>query len=312
MRRPPPFEQLPFDAIPELPRRPHRYYEVPARDVVVRSEPFGHVRIRVRELGDGPPLLLVHGLMTTSYSWRYVIHPFATDFRVIAPDLPGSGESEKPSAPSYGPEALSTFLGELIDTLGIEGCAAIGNSLGGYLSMWLAATRPAVFGRLVNMHSPARPELRMSALHTVLAIPGVHAFLRAWVQRDVERWAHRNVHYFDESLKSREEARAFGEPLRTDEGFDGFFRFLKEALAPSGFRALERKLEALRDSGDPFPVPLMLLYARNDPLVSPHNAHYLKRLVPSAELEWLDEASHFAHVDVPDAVVRITRPFLLG
>ncbi len=312
MQPPPPFEQLPFRALPEHPRRAHHFFEVPARDVVVDSRPFGRARIHLRELGEGPPLLLVHGLMTSSYSWRYVLHDFARDFRVIALDLPGCGRSDKPDAQSYGPGALSTFLGELIETLGIEGCAAIGNSLGGYLCTWLAVTRPGALGRLVNMHSPAQPELRMNALHAVLAIPGVRGFLRRWVHHDVERWAHRNVHYYDGTLKSLEEAREFGEPLKSEEGFDAFFRYLQESVAPAGFRALAEKLRALRDRGEPFPAPLMLLYAANDPLVSPENAHYLSRLVPSARLEWLDEASHFVHVDLPEAVVRITRPFLLG
>ncbi len=312
MHPPPPFEQLPFASIPELPLRPHRFFEVPAREIVVRSAPFGRLRVHLRELGEGPPLLLVHGLMTTSYSWRYVIHPFASDFRVIVPDLPGSGRSDKPNAPSYGPEALSTFLGELVEALGIQGCAVMGNSLGGYLSTWLALERPSCLGRLVNMHSPAQPELRMNALHAVLSIPGIREVLRRWVHHDVERWAHRNVHYYDESLKSREEAREYGAPLQSDEGFAAFFRYLRESLAPSGFRALERRLGELRANGEPFPVPLMLLYGRNDPLVSPSNAYYLKRLIPDARLEWLDAASHFAQVDVPDAVVRITRPFLLG
>lgn len=68
MRRP--FERVPFDQLPELPKRPHAYGATAVREATTRSERLGTLRIHYREAGSGPPLLLVHGLMTTSYSWR--------------------------------------------------------------------------------------------------------------------------------------------------------------------------------------------------------------------------------------------------
>lgn len=300
-----PFRQLPFRDVPDAPRVPHPYFELPSRDVVVPSRHFGETRIHLREIGDGPPLLLVHGLMTTGYSFRYVAAPLAeAGYRVIIPDLPGCGRSAKPDV-SYTADAVATFVGELIDALGIEGCAALGNSLGGSLCVRLALRRPTIFSCLVDLHSPARAEARMYALHGALSVPGSHALLRAIMRHDVERWAHRNVHYFDETLKSREEAREYGAPLGTEEGGRAFARILHETVDPAGFRALERELRVRRDGGEPFPIPLLLLYARRDPMVSPDNGPYLKALIPDAELRWLEEGSHFAHVDAPAAVLEV-------
>ena len=105
---PEPFQQLPYAEIPALPRRPHGYERTEAHTVSMESQPFGRIRIHYRTLGEGPPLLLMHGLMTTSYSWRYVFEPLAARFRVYAPDMPGCGESGKPLDRSYSAPALAT------------------------------------------------------------------------------------------------------------------------------------------------------------------------------------------------------------
>ncbi|MFW5921411.1 MAG: alpha/beta fold hydrolase [Polyangiales bacterium] len=298
-----PFEPLPFSRLPERPRKAHGFFGMRAREVVVPSAPFGRLRVHVRELGDGPPLLLVHGLMTSSYSWRYVVEPLARRYRVIAPDLPGAGRSDKPVDRPYGARALATFVGELVDALGIGGCEAIGNSLGGYLCMWLALERPEALSRLVDIHSPGVPDARLRALHAALRAAPARRALEWVIARDPERWAHRNVHCYDETLKSLEEAREYGAPLRTPEGRRAFVRWLAEALDPAEMTRLCEELAARRDDGRGFPIPLELLYAREDPMVPPSVGEQLHALVPEAPLRWLDHSSHFAQVDTPQALL---------
>jgi pimeloyl-ACP methyl ester carboxylesterase len=293
----PPFRQGRFEELPELPRRPHGYFDVPARDVVVRSAHFGEVSTHVRERGEGEPLLLVHGLMTTSYSWRYVIDDLAEHYRVIAFDLVGAGRSDKPDT-TYEPEAVADFVGELIDALDVRGARVVGNSMGGYLAMWLAIRHPTSMRALVNVHSPGVPMARLHALRLALSLPGTHRVLDRMIASDPMRWAHRNVHYRDESLKSLEEAREYGAPLGTTEGRRAFARYLHETLDP---RAMQRFAEALARAR--FPVPLSLLYAREDPMVPPSVGPRLHALVPDAHFEWLEDASHFAHVDAPEVTV---------
>ena len=120
----------------------------------------------------------------------------------------------------------------------------------------------------------------------------------------------RNVHYFDESLKSREETAEYAAPLATPEGVAAFVRYLAETMSPRGFRELRDALAAR--AGRPFPVPLLLLYSRRDPLVPPTNGPRLRDSIAGAELRWLDDTSHFAHVDTPEAVVREVEGFLAG
>ncbi len=302
-----PFEQMRFEDLPEAPRVAHDFGQTRAMEREMKSRPFGAMRVHWREYGppEKEPLLLVHGLMTTSYSWRYVYRLLGARFRVIAPDLPGSGRSDKPRATSYGPEALAEWLGEFQRELGIEGCAAIGNSMGGYLCMHHAMMDPNAYSRLVDIHSPASPDFRYRALGAALSVPGATSLLASLIGKDGRRWTHKNVHYYDETLKSLEEAEEYARPLRTREGVDAFRRYMKETLAPRGFSALADKLRAT-----PFPIPLMLLYATTDPLVPPENGDYLARLVPGAKLVKLERTSHFAHVDTPSQAVDALLPFL--
>ena len=302
---PPPFRRIPFAEVPERPRLPHAYDATRARTLSMRSRPFGQIDVHYREHGEGPPLLLVHGLMTTSYSWRYVVEPLGRRYRVIAPDLPGAGRSGKPAGARYTADALAEWIGELQQALGIEGCLCVGNSLGGYLSMLRAQRDPKAFARLVNIHSPAAPAFRYRALSGALATPGARALLDRTIARDPLRWAWKNVHYYDETLKSLEEAHAYGDPLATKEGRAAFLSYLSDALDARELAAFCARLER-----DPFPVPLLLLYAREDPLVPPSNGELLARLVPRAKLVWIDRSSHFAHVDTPDPVVREVLSFL--
>jgi pimeloyl-ACP methyl ester carboxylesterase len=273
--------------------------------VSIDSEHFGRVQVRYIDHGQGPPLLLVHGLMTTSYSWRYLLEPLGRHFRLLVPDLVGCGESDKPTC-HYGPRRVAAFIGDFQRALGVRGCDVVGNSMGGYLCMWLGLDDPTSMKRLINIHSPGVPMARLHALRAALSLPGSRRLLSLLIKRDPCRWAHRNVHYYDESLKSLEEARHYA--LDSDEGRAAFAHYLYETMSPADMAQFTRRLQA-----EPFPLPLCLMYARRDPMVPPEVGDKLHALVPEAELHWLDECSHFAHVDRPDLMVErivgyLTRP----
>jgi pimeloyl-ACP methyl ester carboxylesterase len=305
--QPVPFRRGPFAELPRLPRKPHAFQRTRERIVEVHTPELGATRASVRVFGSGPPLLVVHGLMTSSYSWRYVYEPLGRHFTVYAPDLLGNGGSLAALEPSYGPAALADWLGALQGALGIRGCAVIGNSMGGYLAMWLALRDPGAMSCLVNMHSPGLPELRLGALGALLALPFARELLAWYVRRAPQRWVHRHVHYYDESLKSLEEAEEYGRPLATPEGSRAFVKHLAETMAVGATREFLALLEARRAAGERFPVPLLLLYAESDPMVPPAMGERFAELIPGARLVRLTEASHFAHVD---AVERFLPPVL--
>ena len=303
-----PFRQLPFRALPETPRRAHDFLELPTERVTVEVD-GERSRITHRVVGpaSAPPLVLVHGLMTSGYSFRYVVRPLVeAGFRVLVPDLPGAGASDALAAPHSAPR-LARALGAYLRATGTWGERVVGNSMGGYLAMRLALDEPAAMSRLVNAHSPVLPLPRLHALHFALGTGLARRVLGRVVALDPERWVHRNVHYRDETLKSREEARVYAEPLRTRAGRRAFASWLGDGLDPADLETFARDVGR---SSAGFPIPLQLVYARTDPMVPPEMGEALHHLVPDAPMVWLEESSHFAHVDTPEAFLAAVLPFL--
>lgn len=305
-----PFQQIPFSRLPDKPTRPHDFDRTESRRVDVVTGALGEVDTHYRVHGDGPPLLLVHGLMTSNYSWRYVYGPLGEHFRIYAPDLPGAGRTEKITDRRYDPRALAEWIGAFQKTTDIHGCPVVGNSLGGYLCMWLALREPASMSRLVNLHSPGVPTRRLELLGTASLLPGITRFIAWLARRNPEKWAHEHVHYYDETLKSREEAAIYAEPISTREGSIAFAKYMTETIDPGLMDDFRDLLQGRRDEGLDFPVPLLLLYAEEDPMVPPEVGESLSELIPSAEFVTMQNASHFAHVDAPERFVRHVLDFL--
>lgn len=303
-----PFRQQPLEALPEQPRRPHVWSQASAHETSV-SHPFRPHRVTWRSYGAGPPLLLVHGLMTAGYSFRYLLEPLGQRFTLIIPDLPGAGDTEPVTGP-YTPDAIGAWLRAFLTEIGVHQPPVIGNSLGGYLCLHALERDPSLFARVINLHSPGVPTPRMWALHAAMRTPGADRLLRALVHRDPERWVHRNVHYYDESLKSREETRIWAEPLRSNAGVAAFAAWLRDALDPRELRAFSKRLALRRDHARPITTPIHLIYAQTDPIVPPSVGDALRALLPTATFDALGDASHFAHVDATDAFLGACRPYL--
>jgi 2-hydroxy-6-oxo-6-(2'-carboxyphenyl)-hexa-2,4-dienoate hydrolase len=116
---------------------------VSEKDVTV----FGF-RLHYREAGRGEPVVLLHGLGGDSSRWRPNILPLAADFRVIALDQIGFGQSDKPLA-NYHNGMLSEFLVEFLRILGIQKASFVGNSMGGFVAAYTAVHYPGMVDRLV-------------------------------------------------------------------------------------------------------------------------------------------------------------------
>jgi pimeloyl-ACP methyl ester carboxylesterase len=146
----------------------HRDPRTPTiRDVAARG-----ARIRFVEIGDGPPLVLVHDYLASHAEWDDVLPRLAQHFRVIAPDLPGFGESEKPppSRYRYDFDAFCESLADLIAAVGLGRVSLCGHAMGGAVALTLAATYAHIVDKLVLV-SPLVYPPRPDTLSRVASIP---------------------------------------------------------------------------------------------------------------------------------------------
>src|SRR6059058_1545421 len=111
----------------------------------------GH-HVRYRAGGQGPLLVLIHGITSSSATWEPVLEPLAERFTVLAPDLLGHGDSAKPQG-DYSLGAFACGIRDLMLALGYESGTIVGHSLGGGIAMQLAYQFPELAERLVLVSS---------------------------------------------------------------------------------------------------------------------------------------------------------------
>src|SRR5215216_5850925 len=108
--------------------------------------------VTYRLAGDGPPLLLLHGITSSSQTWEKVLPALAEHHTVIAPDLLGHGQSAKPRG-DYSLGAYASGVRDLIAALGYDHATVVGHSLGGGIAMQFAYQFPERTERLVLIGS---------------------------------------------------------------------------------------------------------------------------------------------------------------
>jgi pimeloyl-ACP methyl ester carboxylesterase len=129
------------------------------------------------EAGSGPVLLLIHGIAGNFENWEAVFEPLAREHTVLAPDLPGHGESA-PAAGDYSLGAMAAGLRDLLLALGHERATLVGHSLGGGIAMQFSYQFPEMTERLVLVSSGGLgPEV--SLVLRAAALPGADLFITA-------------------------------------------------------------------------------------------------------------------------------------
>jgi pimeloyl-ACP methyl ester carboxylesterase len=267
-----------------------------ARDVTARG-----VRMRVVESGAGRPLLLVHGFLVSHLEFDDVLDPLAERYRVVAPDLPGFGESEKPSPTryAYGIEAFSEALADVIAAMELGRVSIVGHSMGGAVALTLAAEHPELVDRLVLVDALVYPfPLELGSRFSLVPVVGPFLFKQLY-----GRGTFRG--YFREQVF----ARGFEMPLdRVDRYYD---QFNTPAARESAYAVLAAMMDT-RPVVARIPrvhVPTLVVWGRHDRLFPAVFGQRLAREIGGARLELLD-AGHAPNEERPEELVSIVRAFL--
>ncbi|MCS7050534.1 MAG: alpha/beta fold hydrolase, partial [Thermomicrobium sp.] len=112
----------------------------------------------VREVGEGAPVVFLHGIPTSSFLWRNVLPVVGRGRRAVAPDLLGFGRSDKPVRGAGTVTELVQHLARLLDRLGIQECALVGHDLGGLIAAAFLDRWPERVTHLVLSNTSFRPE----------------------------------------------------------------------------------------------------------------------------------------------------------
>jgi pimeloyl-ACP methyl ester carboxylesterase len=286
-------------------REPPAAGRTPVREGVIRDVTARGVRTRVLEAGSpqSPALVLVHGLFTSHRAFEDIVEDLGERFHVIAPDLPGFGESEKPSPAgyAYGIEAFAESVADLIAAFGVGRASVLGHAMGGAVALTLAAEHPELVQRLVLEDTLCYPYVQSfkARLPLVPVIGGV--IFKQLYGRAIFRALFRDEIY----------GPGFDPPLeRLDWHYDMFNSPGARESAHAVMRAtLDTRAVVARLSR--IVAPTLVVWGRDDRLFPVAGAHRLIREIPGAKLEIMD-AGHAPHEERPRELNELLIEFLEG
>jgi pimeloyl-ACP methyl ester carboxylesterase len=260
-------------------------------------------RVSIVEAGAGDPVVCIHGLGGTKASFLPTISALADAYRVIALDLPGFGDSDKPLAAAYDAPYFARKVRDLLDALGIGRAHLVGNSMGGRVAIELGLIEPRRVGAVVLL-SPALAWLRERRykwlLPTIVPRLGLiqptpraiaEPIIRRLVPGGNDGWSAAGV---DEFL------RAYLDPR----GRAAFYAAARNIYMdePHGERGLWTRLAQMSPE-------TLFVWGRHDGLVPPAFRKHVERVLPAARHVELD-CGHVPQLERPRETHRAIRDFL--
>jgi pimeloyl-ACP methyl ester carboxylesterase len=261
-------------------------------------------RMRFLRSGDGPPLLLLHGLLGYSFSWRHAIPVLSQHATVHAVDMLGVGFSDRPAGLDSTLRASAERLLLFLDSVGVESCDLLGTSHGGAVSMMAASLAPDRIRSLILV-APVNPWSRTGAAMAALlsSRPVAPVFLRLA--------PHLNFTH-DYLLR-----RLYGNPRHIRPGtLDGYTApFAIPGLFEHSLKILRtwsRDLDELRSALPHIAhIPTLLLWGSADAAVDPASAVPLSRQFQNCQVRNFAGVGHLPYEEVPDEFNRAVSEFLV-
>ncbi len=258
------------------------------------------LRIRYVRRGSGPPVLLLHGIASSMFTWRDVLPTLANDHDVLAMDLPGFGGSDVPLAPTV--DLLRAAVVGLMDRLSIQRASLVGNSLGGATAAVVAARHPERVERLVlldaagfRLSPQSRPWLLRAGAGTLGAVVG-----RLPRPRPVLALGLRQV-FHDDSLVTRERLDEYEAPFLRPGAVAGMRALLSAPAPPAAeFDTMLRSLRA----------PTLVIWGAEDGWIPVADAERFAAAIPGARKVVLPRCGHMPQEERSVEVLALLRGFL--
>jgi pimeloyl-ACP methyl ester carboxylesterase/putative sterol carrier protein len=256
---------------------------------------------------DAPPVVALHGLGATNASLLPTLWDLATDYRILAPDLPGHGASSAPRA-RYNARFFASWLTRYLDELGVERAVVLGNSLGGRVALEIALRAPdRVSGLVLLAPAVAFRRLRQFVPAARLARPELAA-LPLPMTRGVARVTLRRMFAQPERLTAQSYDAAAGEFVRVYKRAAyrvAFFSAMREIYLDDAFgkEGFWRRLPSLE-------IPALFVWGERDRLVPVGFARHVAEALPHATTVVLPDCGHVPQFELPDQTHGLIRDFL--
>ena len=255
--------------------------------------------------GSGPALLLLHGLACDSSTWVDVIPTLSKHFTVIAPDLLGHGESDKPDA-DYSLGGYANGMRDLLTVLGIDKVTVVGHSFGGGVAMQFAYQFPDRTERVVLVSTGGLGK-EVTPLIRFLTVPGSSAALAAATFRPWRPLVAGGMRALSRT------------PLTATRDLDEVARIYESLADRATRRAVQRVTSHVLNWKGQFVtmtdrsylarlMPVLVVWGRDDMVIPSKHADFAPTQV--SDVHVLDDAGHFPHKDHPEEFCDLVTAFI--
>lgn len=284
----------------------------PVRDVTAPKLQFrtihGHRRA-FRIAGSGPVIVLLHGVGDSSTTWEPVHAKLAQRFTVIAPDMLGHGESDKPRA-DYSLASFANGLRDLLTALEIDRVTLVGHSLGGGVAAQFAYQYPQFVERVILVSAGGVTKDVSIALRLAAMPLGAEALSMLRLPGAVPAMG----------LVSRAVGSVVGS-TRFTRDVASLPRLVGGLSKPGAVSAFARTLRGVVDTQGQYVtmldrsylmhgLPVQIIWGEDDLIIPASHARLAHRQIPGSRLEILPESGHMPHGDHPDRFVQIVHQFI--
>jgi pimeloyl-ACP methyl ester carboxylesterase len=263
-------------------------------------------RAAYRIAGDGPPIVLIHGMLNSSSHWQSVALSLARDHTVIAPDLIGHGDSAAPRG-DYSLGAHAASIRDLLAAIGVDRATIVGHSLGGGVAMQFFYQFPQRVQRLALISSGGLGR-EVSPLLRTAALPGTSALLTVIQPRLLSALR-------DAGRRLRERERASGiylqaiaralAPLENAEARQAFLHTLRSVIDVHGQRVSATDRLYLLES-----IPTLIVWGERDHTIPLEHGRLAHEAIPGSSFRTLAEAAHFPHLEDSEGLSALLREFM--
>jgi pimeloyl-ACP methyl ester carboxylesterase len=269
--------------------------------------PEAPVKLYYSEEGNGPPILLIHGFGASTYTWRHVAPELAQTHRVIAVDLKGFGQSDKPFDGRYSVFDQAELLAQLIVDKDLRNLTLVGHSFGGGVALLLALEAnqrlDGRISRLVLLDTIAYPQ-HIPVFFRLLDVPLVSQLGVRMVPPSVQARVALQIAYFDDSKIDPEEVELYAAPLKTAAG--------KHAIIHSARQIVPEDIAELSERYKTIELPTLILWCDHDRIVPLEVGIKLRRTLPNSTLRLVEDCGHMPQEEQPESTLKLLKGFIGG
>lgn len=252
-------------------------------------------KIAYHRHGQGESMLFVHGITTYSFIWRNITPELSNKFDVIAVDLLGCGDSDKPLERDYSLAAQAEILIKFLDKLNIKKVYFVGHDIGGGIGQVLAVKHPERLLNLVLINTVGYDYWPVQPI-TSMRIPIIRQFAMAVLNFGLLRNLV-DLGVVNSDKVTDELMHFFRGPLKTKSGKDGFLH-LARCLDNKQLMDIEDEIRLLE-------IPVMIIRGDADIFLSSEISERLHRDIKNSRLERIKSGGHFIQEDEPDRLINL-------